>query len=209
MDWPIHKLTKLCSATGRELLEGEAVYSVLVPADGDWKRLDYAAEAWQGPPEKCVAWWRSYVPTRDAGKPKLAPTDALLQFFDELADSGRRADMLYVLSLLLQRRRVLRLDQQETNPQGQEVSVLFCGRNERTYEVATVRLDFKQMSAVQHELERLLWGEATPPGTEAGPDQSAATLHDQNMQAVARTLPDEVEQASTKRKRRGPDKSAA
>ena len=111
MDFEIQRFTRVCAATGRELAPGEAFYSVLVAEGSEVKRLDYSVQGWPGPPEKCIGWWKSQVPSPHANKVLWAPNEVLLQFFEGLEGTDRE-DMRYVLALLLVRRRVLRLEQE-------------------------------------------------------------------------------------------------
>ena len=67
-----------------------------------------------------------------------APNDVMLHFFEELENQPDRADMRFVLALLLVRRRVLREDDRTKDERGREVTVLFCPRNDKSYEVPTV-----------------------------------------------------------------------
>ena len=92
---------------------GETYFSVLVAEGAELKRCDYAADAWQGPPEEAIGWWKSQVPERNAGKKHWAPNDVMLDFWDQLADEVEKQDMRYVLTLLLVRRRVFRLEEEK------------------------------------------------------------------------------------------------
>lgn len=157
MDWQLQRPSRQCAASGRNLAEGEAYYSVLTTADGAWKRLDYAADAWQGPPVGAIAWWRSKAPNRDGARAKLAPTEVLLQMFEELSAAGDRPEMLYVLSLLLMRRRALTLEDVETVA-GREFQVYRCHRSGEVHKVGALSLTAEQAAALQAELDRLLAG---------------------------------------------------
>src|SRR5579863_1948158 len=55
MDYEIQRFTRHCAVTGRELAPGEEFYTALVAAGAELKRIDYSAEAWQGPPEGALA----------------------------------------------------------------------------------------------------------------------------------------------------------
>ena len=54
----------------------------------------------------------------------------MLHFWDELADQPDKQDMRYVLTLLLIRRRVFRLEEEKRDPQGRELLVVYCPRRE-------------------------------------------------------------------------------
>ena len=58
------------------------------------------------------------------------------------------------------RRRVLRLEKQETDTAGQETLVLFNPRDEATYRVAGVMPSVKRAQEIQDELSRLLYAGA-------------------------------------------------
>ncbi len=156
MDYEVQRCTRHCAKTGRELSPGETIYTTLVTEGGRVQRLDYAAEAWNGPPEGILGWWKSRLPARDAKKLHWAPNDVMLELLAELEGRPEKSDFRYVLSLLLVRRRVLRLEETETEPTGQEVSLLYCPRNEKTYRVTTEDPSPERVREIQQELASLL-----------------------------------------------------
>jgi hypothetical protein len=160
MDYDIQRFTRHCAASGRELAPGEEFYTALVADGAEVRRLDFAADAWSGPPDRCLGWWKSRVPMPDAKRPRLAPNDVLLEMFTGLAGIEEKADMRLVMALLLVRRRVLRLEKQETDDQGRETLVLFSPRDETTYHVAAVMPEASRAQEIQDELSRLLYAGA-------------------------------------------------
>ena len=88
MDYEIHRSTRHCAKTGRELKPGETFYSVLNAAGAELVREDFSAEAWEGPPEGAIGWWKSHVPSPDARKLHWAPNDVMLDLFEQLADDA-------------------------------------------------------------------------------------------------------------------------
>jgi uncharacterized protein YbaR (Trm112 family) len=154
MDYEFQSCTRRCAATGRELAPGEAYYSALVPDGEGWQRLDYAVEAWQGPPPEAIGWWKSQRP--DARRAHWAPNDVLLDFFDRLEGQAENQDMRYVLALLLVRRRVMRLEETQTDEHGRETLVLYCPRRETTHQVPVIVPDEARANQLQEQLARLL-----------------------------------------------------
>ena len=130
LDYEIQRCTRRCAATDRELKDGETCYSVLVPEGGQVVRRDYSAEAWPGPPENAIGWWKSTVVDPHAGRPHWAPNDVMLNYFERLLEDPTAEDARYVLALLLVRRRVLRVEGHEQDAAGRDMLVLYCGRNE-------------------------------------------------------------------------------
>jgi hypothetical protein len=121
-------------------------------------RRDYAADAWPGPPEGAIAWWRSRMPEAD-GRPKLAPQDVLINLFVELADEPQEACFRYVLGLLLLRRRMVKLEETRTDADG-TVMLLDCPRREEQYELRVAPPDAEQTETIQRRMIELLYGGA-------------------------------------------------
>lgn len=156
MDYELERCSRHCVSSGRELTPGEAFYSVLVAEGAELHRYDYSAEAWRGPPENAIGWWRSQIPGRNAKRKHWAPNDVMLEVFDELADQPDKQDVRYVLALLLVRRRVLRQEDREVDQQGREVMVLYCPRREATYQVPVLTPNQPRIDEIQEDLTRLL-----------------------------------------------------
>jgi len=160
MDYEVQRCTRHCAKTGRELAPGETIFTTLVADGGRVLRLDYGAESWSGPPEGVLGWWKSKLPARDAKKLHWAPNDVMLELLSELEDRPEKSDFRYVLSLLLVRRRVLRVEEGEAEgkaePGGREVSLLYCPRNEKTYRVVTEDPSPERVREIQEELASLL-----------------------------------------------------
>jgi len=161
MDYEVQRCTRHCAVTERELKPGEDVFSVLLTEGGKLIRYDYSAEAWQGPPERAIGWWKSQIPRPDAKRLHWAPNDVMLQFFEDLEQQPARQDMRYVLALLLVRRRVMRLEEESRDEQGPQTLVLYCPRREATYRVAVVPPDESRIQEIQQELAGLLFSRAS------------------------------------------------
>ncbi|HEX3996976.1 MAG TPA: hypothetical protein VHX65_00320 [Pirellulales bacterium] len=162
MDYDLQRSTRKCAKSGRDLASGEAFYSVLLSDGPKIVRHDYSAEAWSGPPEKSLGWWKSQTPPAESRtkKPQWAPNDVMLQLFDELAEQPDRADMRYVLALLLLRRRVLRLEETDGRDSQRETLLVYCPRRQAEYQVPVAMPDKSRAEEIQQDLARLLLSEA-------------------------------------------------
>ena len=156
MDYEIQNFTRHCSTTGREFAPGEWYYSVVIAAGAELKRYDCAAEVWQGPPENAIGWWKSQVPDKTSRRKHWAPNEVMLNFFDELAASPEKQDMRYVLTLLLVRRRVFRLEEEERDVEGGEVLTVYCPRRDANYSIPAVVPAQERIEQIQEELAALL-----------------------------------------------------
>ncbi len=126
-DFKVGRCSRRCYAENRPLEPGETFYSVVLPTeDGELQRRDYSARAWTEPPEGALGWWKGRIP--EAGKQKLvlAPNPVLVEILRQLATNEERAELAYLLALLLMRRRVVRpVDQSEIeNPLAPPVAEL-------------------------------------------------------------------------------------
>jgi hypothetical protein len=151
------RCTRRCATTGRELRPGEAFYSVLLAEGSKLVRQDFAAEAWNGPPEGAVGWWKSHLAQNEGQRVHWAPNDVMLDLLERLADDPAQADMRYVLALLLVRRRVCRLEENQHDAENQETLRLFCPRREMEYRVTVATPDARRTAEIQEELARLLF----------------------------------------------------
>ncbi len=158
MEYDVQRCTRRCASSGRELVPGEEFFSVLVDEGAELKRYDFSREAWQGPPEGAIGWWKTQVPSPEAKRPHWAPNDLMLHVFEQLESQPQRADLRYLLGLLLVRRRVLRLEEEERDQSGREWLVVYCPRRDATYRVPAVAPDEAKIEAIQDELARLLFG---------------------------------------------------
>ena len=160
VDFEVQRCTRRCAKTQRELQPGETFYSVLVAEGKDVLRYDYAADAWTGEPDKALGWWKSRVPELNAARLHWAPSDVMLQYFEDLEGQESKRDERYVMALLLLRRRIVRSEEIQRDALGSETLVLFSPRNEREYRVAVVLPTRERIQEIQDNLVRLFFGAA-------------------------------------------------
>lgn len=158
MDLKLHRPQGSCRRSGRAFAAGEPFYSALVRSPAGLERLDYADEAWQGPPEGSLAWWRSIYPSAPAGGPELAPVDVLLDLLEQLEPQPAEAPLRYLLALELVRRRALRMVDHAGTDDG--TLQLACRRRDAVYAVAVAPPAPADAGAVQDRLVALLWSGA-------------------------------------------------
>lgn len=160
MDLKLHRPHAACTRTGRPFAAGEPFYSALVRTDTGLERFDVSVEAWSGPPEKTLAWWRSTHPTAEAVGQTLAPVDVLLDVLEELDGRPDDEPLRYLLALQLVRRRVLKPVDETASPVDRTMLVLACRRRDREYRVRTVPPREVAAADVETRLAALLWSGA-------------------------------------------------
>jgi hypothetical protein len=166
LDFEVQRSTRRCAATNRALEPGDLCYSMLELQGADVVRKDFCVDAWQGAPPAVIGWWKTRIPEPIAKKIKLAPNEVLLNLFDELADHHEQLDLRYVLTLLLLRRRVLRMDVPPEElglipvpaaaKQHVETMFVYCPKRDASYEVVVAMPAPPRIDEIQQQLSDLL-----------------------------------------------------
>jgi len=162
VDYHIKPAARVCAATGRSFQAGEQCHSVLVERDGQLLRLDYAADAWHGPPEDSLGDWITIVPDDGAKSPTL-DTESLFRYFEQLCEDANPAHdkLRYVLALLLLQKRRLRLEGTHRDEDDNDFLDLIGSKSEGPYEVLDQSLDEDEIAQLQASLNHQLEEEWT------------------------------------------------
>jgi hypothetical protein len=156
-EYQIQPNSRRCAITGRELEPGERYFSALVEEGNQLLRRDYCQEAWTGPPSGAFSFWTGRVPPPlENARPRF-DDDLLEECFHRLAaqtDPGR-INFRYVVTLLLLRRKRLKLDQTATE-NGVETLTVRSTRDGSRCEVVNPRLTEDEMRQVQDEVFQVL-----------------------------------------------------
>lgn len=172
IEWQFEGAGRKCACTGREFIPGDKVASFLyLGEDGTLCRADIlSGETGEAPPEEArVARWEWQVRDRLQEREEArARAKSLEEFFLSLFESdgpiegtGAEApvqehlDLLkYLLSLHLERRRLLRLSK-ESNHRNEVLSYRHLASG-REFEVRTVPFSPKSLAAVEEHLGHLI-----------------------------------------------------
>jgi len=85
----------------------------------------------------------------------------MLHYFEQLDGNPAKEDVRYVLTLLLVRRRIVRVESTEKDAAGVETLVVYSPRNEAEYRVKVAMPPAERELAIQAELSQLLQGNVT------------------------------------------------
>ncbi len=175
-----------CCVTHRKFQPDEEYVAVLFESGGSYVRKDYSLEAWkEHAPEKYLAMWKTRAPSHtEPRKSRAAVNDVLLAMFDRLRECGKSPDKLYVLSLLLVRRRIMRLEEQFDENAAQYLRLYSQFRDEY-YQIPVVSPTPKRQSEIQAELTDVLVGNKPQPPQK--------TISDEEMESIQIWNPDEIE----------------
>lgn len=163
-EYKVGRCSRQCHALKRPLREGEWYYSVvLLDDDEECIRQDFSAESWKEPPAGAVGWWKSRMPTADAKKMVLAPTEVLIDLLRQMGDFPGKEKSRYLLALMLMRRRIVRpvksaSDEGEDQDQNLlRVEVIADGS---LIDVPTCLISRSESEALKDELNELLYCES-------------------------------------------------
>jgi len=156
-EYAIQPLSLRCARTGRELKPGEAYYSVLSESPDGFVRTDCCAEAWTGPPEGAIGFWRSVVPQGTKERRTVIDASVLMDCFVRLTESedDYKRNFRFILALLLLRRKALKLvgTSREVN---RDILVLRVPASDEEYRVVNPDMSEEQLAAMQSEVEKML-----------------------------------------------------
>ncbi|MEX0717488.1 MAG: hypothetical protein WD066_12925 [Planctomycetaceae bacterium] len=154
MEYQLKAIGKNCAATGEPLAAGGTCYSALVHRGGQIVRLDFAEEAWGGPPEGTIGFWKTVVPVAETGKKKPLDPDALMRHFEQLTEEAQPSSekLRYVLAILLLQKR--RLELEGTRSDGDDQWLRLVGaRGEGNFEIRDQQLEGDELEQLQNSLD--------------------------------------------------------
>ncbi len=157
-DWPIKQRSEKCNATQRPFAPGEYFYTLLYREGDGFRREDLSEEAWQNRNENIQPF--SFWKTRFEPEPPLAPEPLAKENAEQLfrrllVQEDPPANAVYVLAVMLERKRVLKQARTEICD-GQRMLIYEHARNGDVFIVRDVQLRLDELDAVQNEVATLL-----------------------------------------------------
>jgi hypothetical protein len=158
----IQRFSRKCSQTGREIGPGEVYFSSLVETPTGIQRYDFSREAWSGPPEECLGWWKSRLPAPSSTKIRWAPESVLLAYFENLLVT-QRWEVLNVLVLALARRRIMTIEYPPRESAGSDDAeasdelLLTVRSTGDTHRIPQIDFSSIDVRAIQAELDQHLF----------------------------------------------------
>ena len=184
-DWEIKSRSHECTRTGKIFTEGEFFYTLLFRDEAGYRREDLSEEAWQSRNDNIepFSFWRTkYEPPAPPPPEAIKKNDAesLLRALIESGDSRYR-NAIYILALMLERKRVLR----PVDAPDDDTLVYERAGTGETFILQNPHLGMEQIPAVQQEVAGLLDAslggkapEASLPSEEASPSAESTPVSD-------------------------------
>lgn len=157
-----------CAATGRTFEEGEEIVSAIFLTDDEgFERRDYGVDAFESIDDS-FSFWRSRVPVTVEDERRL-DFDLALEFFQRLRAEAEpeRETLVYLLGLLLGRKRKLKMKGFVRRPEGEILRLVVRGAEEdEEVEIPVPNVGPEDAERLQADLNRL-FGIAVPEEPEA------------------------------------------
>ena len=123
--------------------------------DGSFVRKDIATEHWSVPPETCFGWWKSTAKHIVSSAPQQVASESLQSLFERLIAQSGEADTLYILTLLMLRRKLLRYEKEITNELGNRLIEVYSLHTNVTYQVPVAMPSHERLEVIQQQLAAL------------------------------------------------------
>jgi hypothetical protein len=147
--------SRSCSVSRRDFRPNEPFFSVLTGEAGLFVRKDIATEHWSGPPDEFFGWWKSTAKHIADSATQPVSRETLQGLFERLTAHPGEADTLYILTLLLIRRKLLRYEQEITDTEGNRWLEVYAQHTDLTYQVPVAMPDQERLEAIQLQLTGL------------------------------------------------------
>jgi hypothetical protein len=172
-EWDIKPRSEECVACHRPFEERQPYFSALSWAAGAYARADYCGTCWpdRKPAGGASSFWQGVFrkpPPKPEEPLKKETAESLLRRLMETNDPAR-ANVVYILAVMLERKRVLVERDVQVREDGVMVRVYEHRHTGETVVVTDPRLALHQVETVQREVALLLGGNA-PAGEGAEPE---------------------------------------
>jgi hypothetical protein len=178
-EWHIKSRGDRCTATDKPFADRETFFTRLVLTREGYEREDYCQEAWTDElRDGAVSFWKAVfrVPTAKSEALRKEGAEATLRRLIE-EDISSHENTIYVLSVMLERKRVL-VEREVRRSEGE--SILRVYEHKDTGEIFLIRdpgLRLSEIERVQEEVA-LLMGWKPPPEGSAPPDTAEVAADD-------------------------------
>ena len=167
-EWNIRSCADQCASCQAKFGDREALMSRLRFGEDGYVREDFCASCWAARSADAgaeVSAWAAtwFAPEKKAPEPlKKETAESLLRELMETDDPSRR-NVIFILAVMLERRRILVEKEVQLQPDGQKIRVYEHKQTGESFVVPDPQLRLKEIESVQREVMELL-GIPPPPG---------------------------------------------
>jgi hypothetical protein len=158
-EWPIKHRADACAATHRPFVAGEQFYTLLFREADGFRREDLSEEAWVKRNENIqpFSFWKSRYEPPPPPSPDPLPKESAEELLRRLLAEGNpeRANVIYVLAVMLERKRVLKQVRSEQTADSR-LLIYEQGKTGDVFLVRDPQLRLDEIEKVQEEVTQLL-----------------------------------------------------
>ena len=163
-EWNIQARSDTCRTCNKAFIDDELFFSRLDFGEGGYGRRDFCSVCWNDSAKKsALSVWKSVFkrtppPAPEALKKETA--ESLLRELMETEDAANR-NTIYILAIMLERRRVLAERDVQTRKDGVKIRVYEHRKTGETFLVPDPCLKLSQLNEIQEEVVARLGGRET------------------------------------------------
>jgi hypothetical protein len=171
-EWNIRSCADQCLACQKKFADHESLMSCLRFGPDGYVREDLCTSCWQGRSAEAggaVSAWAAtwFAPEQKAPEAlKKETAESLLREMME-TDNPAQRNVIFILAVMLERRRILVEKEVQMQPDGQKIRVYEHKQTGESFVVPDPQLHLKEIESVQREVMELL-GIPPPPGKGPG-----------------------------------------
>lgn len=158
-DWDIKARGHVCAATGEAFVDGQSLVCCLVRTAEGYERRDYSIAGWESaPPADRVSFWRTTYESPPPPAPeaiKKETAESLLRQY-MAKDDFSRANAIYILALMLERKRILSEKDVQVREDGTKLRIYEHKKTGEVFTIPDPQLKLTELEGVQKEVEDLL-----------------------------------------------------
>lgn len=179
-EWEIKASSRVCAGTGQPFQDKQSIYSCLSFGAEGYSRADYSEAAWNNEVKaKAISFWKTVylAPPPPTAEPlKKETAESMLRVFMAKEDYSR-INAIYILAVMLERKRVLVERDVQIRPDGVKVRIYEHKKTNEIFTIPDPNLRLDELDVVQQEVNALLGigpksPESTPPAEAAAAPES-------------------------------------
>ena len=180
-EWEIRTASRVCAGTGEPFVDQQVIYSRLAFTTEGYVRSDFSETAWTDEERgRSLSYWKSVFQA-----PKPPPPEALKKETAEgmlrqfmAKDDFSRKNAIYILAVMLERKRVLVERDVQIRPDGVKLRIYEHKKTNEIFTIPDPALRLDELQSVQAEVNELLGIGPKKPEPPAPPPAPAAPAPD-------------------------------
>lgn len=158
-EWNIQSCGHVCAATGQPFVDKQVIYSKLFVAADGFQRADYSEAGWTDEARQgASSHWKGVYhapPTKPEDPLKKGTVEMLLRQF-MAKDDFTKLDVIYILVVMLERKRILVEKDVQKREDGSRVRIYEHKKTGEVFTIPDPELKLNELQSVQAEVNALL-----------------------------------------------------